>query len=298
MKLDFQIKGDSLTTLGRFRDISQLVSEGEVISSDKFLSFAEKNESLVYFKRDLVFLGGMWRGRRNPSLINYPQTLDGKTLILGHSDKATPAFLSRTISKTKKVARIYGTNLEPVPGLSFSLPLGVTNFTNESKLHTIFGDVSHFISADKRVGFEEKFSLNLSASFTAKNNKRVRGKVLRVLSDLPSKFKVSVELPDFSAEGRIKFLESARRSTFTVCPEGNGVDTHRLWETLYMGGIPVVTPNPLMNSLYSRLPVLVVKNWSDLSKSNYLEERWHELNHKNWEPSLLKQSYWNTEVSR
>ena len=289
-------KEGNLNTIGRFREIASLVYDDEIICSDKFLSLAEKNANLMYFKRDLVFRGGVWRGKRYPSLFKSPLLLDGKTLILGHSDKPTSAFLSKTILATKKVARIYGTNLQPVPQLSFSVPLGVTNFTEESDLHTLLGDVSHFVSADERSDHQDKFSLTVSASFTSKNNKRVRGQVLRVLSALPRKFKVSVELPDFSAEGRIRFLVNTRHSAFTVCPEGNGVDTHRLWETLYMGGIPIVTPNPLMNSLYSQLPVLVINKWSDLANSQLLEEKWHEINRTSWDSSILRQTYWSTAI--
>jgi hypothetical protein len=29
-------------------------------------------------------------------------------------------------------------------------------------------------------------------------------------------------------------------SAFTVCPRGNGIDTHRIWEAIYLGSIPLV----------------------------------------------------------
>ena len=292
------IEEDSLKTVGRFRNIRDLVHEDEVISSDKFLSLTEKHESLLYWKRDFLFKRGVWRGKQYPSLMNFPDSLVGKKLILGHSDRPTSALLSKVVFATKKVVKIFGTNIEPISQLSFSLPLGVTNFTEESKLHLLLGDVTHFLNADDRSGFEEDFSLSIYAGFTAKNNRRVRGEVLRVLSSLPSQFKVSVDLPEFSPGGRIKFLENTRRSSFTVCPEGNGVDTHRLWETLYMGGVPIVTPNPLMDSLYAQLPVLVIKKWSDLSDHKLLEEKWHEVCRTSWNSSLLRQSYWDSFVSR
>jgi hypothetical protein len=217
-------------------------------------------------------------------------------LILGHSDGSTSSFVSKLLKATKKVKRIFGTNLEPVSEISKSLPLGVTNYTNESELHLLLGDVSHFVSADEGSSFSENFSLSISASFTSKNNTRVRSAVLRVLASLPKSFNVSVDLPDFSKNGRIQFLENARRASFTICPEGNGVDTHRLWETLYMGGVPVVTPNTLMDDLYSQLPVLVVNKWDDLSDSKFLEDEWNRITRKSWDSSLLNQSYWNNEI--
>lgn len=36
------------------------------------------------------------------------------------------------------------------------------------------------------------------------------------------------------------YLKEIRRHEFILCPQGNGVDTHRLWETWYLGRIPVL----------------------------------------------------------
>jgi hypothetical protein len=44
---------------------------------------------------------------------------------------------------------------------------------------------------------------------------------------------------------------------FIACPEGNGIDTHRFWETLYMGRYPVVLHNRV-NDAFSDLPVLIL----------------------------------------
>lgn len=50
---------------------------------------------------------------------------------------------------------------------------------------------------------------------------------------------------------------------FNLCPDGNGVDTHRLWETLYLGRIPVVTSSVLTESMRD-LPILILSSWADL----------------------------------
>jgi len=49
-----------------------------------------------------------------------------------------------------------------------------------------------------------------------------------------------------------------------LCPAGNGLDTHRLWETLLAGSIPVTAASP-MDSLLRRLPVLIVDDWEDIT---------------------------------
>lgn len=37
-----------------------------------------------------------------------------------------------------------------------------------------------------------------------------------------------------------EYLYELSRHYFVLCPRGNGIDTHRFWETLYLGGIPMI----------------------------------------------------------
>lgn len=59
---------------------------------------------------------------------------------------------------------------------------------------------------------------------------------------------------------------------FCICPEGNGVDTHRLWEALYLRVVPIVIKNEFIDILKNyELPIVILDKWSDLelSKLNY-----------------------------
>jgi len=50
---------------------------------------------------------------------------------------------------------------------------------------------------------------------------------------------------------------------FVLCPEGNGVDTHRLWESLYAGAIPIVSKNAWSDSLVEQgFPLIQVNSWN------------------------------------
>lgn len=68
------------------------------------------------------------------------------------------------------------------------------------------------------------------------------------------------------AHGRDHLLETAE-SRYALCPSGLGMDTYRLWQILLLGTIPVVESNPGFDRTYSRLPVLVVRNYTDLTPS-------------------------------
>lgn len=52
---------------------------------------------------------------------------------------------------------------------------------------------------------------------------------------------------------------------FVACPRGNGLDTHRFWETLYRGSIPVVLESKwAMNLISYGIPVVTISDWRQL----------------------------------
>jgi hypothetical protein len=61
------------------------------------------------------------------------------------------------------------------------------------------------------------------------------------------------------------------RSKFVLCPEGTGIDTHRVYESLFCGATPVVLRNSL-SRLYEKLPICILEKWTDPLPS-FLEMR-------------------------
>lgn len=64
--------------------------------------------------------------------------------------------------------------------------------------------------------------------------------------------------------------ENARRLAkykWCICPDGNGADTHRLWEALYLGCIPIMLRSKFTDTMlhYMRLPILVVESWDSVN---------------------------------
>ena len=50
---------------------------------------------------------------------------------------------------------------------------------------------------------------------------------------------------------------------FSISPHGNGLDCHRTWEDLALGCI-VIVKTSLLDPLYKGLPVVIVKDWSEI----------------------------------
>ena len=60
------------------------------------------------------------------------------------------------------------------------------------------------------------------------------------------------------------YLRDLAQSEFVISPRGNSLDCHKTWEALYLGAIPIVKTSEL-DPLYKNLPVLIVKDWSDVN---------------------------------
>ena len=68
-----------------------------------------------------------------------------------------------------------------------------------------------------------------------------------------------------SASTQVDLYEQISSYKFIACPRGTGQDTHRVWEALYLGSIPIVIKSHI-SSLYVNLPVLQLNSWEELTQ--------------------------------
>lgn len=78
---------------------------------------------------------------------------------------------------------------------------------------------------------------------------------------------------------------------FVLCPRGNGIDTHRMWEAIYCGVIPIVLRHPVHSYIEDKLPVLFVDSYEQVTQS-MLEETYELYNHTSWNTDMLTVSWW------
>lgn len=73
-------------------------------------------------------------------------------------------------------------------------------------------------------------------------------------------------------------------STFKYClaPRGAGIDTHRLYEALLFGVIPIVKKSEL-DDLYEKFPILIVNDWDEVT---------HDFLIDNYDSNILKYKIW------
>jgi hypothetical protein len=97
---------------------------------------------------------------------------------------------------------------------------------------------------------------------------------------------------------RIETHKKQINYAFVASPFGGGPDCHRTWEALILGCIPIIKSSGL-DPLFKDLPVLLVKNWSDINQElldKTIEEfRLKILTHKHLIRKDLTQKSFNLE---
>ena len=94
--------------------------------------------------------------------------------------------------------------------------------------------------------------IEVYANFTISTNPEKRQACLEAFPDATVRENPSV--PDYYTD--------LCRSKFVLSPVGTGIDTHRVYESLFFGAIPVVLRDTLP-TLYSKLPLCVLDKWTD-----------------------------------
>jgi hypothetical protein len=88
------------------------------------------------------------------------------------------------------------------------------------------------------------------------------------------------------------FYEKIQDYRAVVCPLGHGLDTHRVYETLYCGRIPITFHEKLYSKLYEKYPIVYLDNCEKLRDESYIDSLIKKEEEKVWDQKLLNFSYW------
>ena len=72
------------------------------------------------------------------------------------------------------------------------------------------------------------------------------------------------------------------------------MDSHRKWECLYMGTIPIDKRN-IDNQFYQDLPICLVDKWEDITEDFLLGE-YERIQSADWNMDMLNFEYWKNKI--
>ena len=158
-----------------------------------------------------------------------------------------------TILNCDKLEKWYAQNLCTDHYKLHLLPIGIANSMWPHGNLSIFDDtniINNLQNKTKKV----YFNFNIHTNWTKRQI---------CYEQLKNKLEWLQTLNPFDNMYRLKDYE------FCICPEGNGVDTHRLWEALYLKVVPVVLKSKFTNSLMkNNLPLVILDSWNDFDINN------------------------------
>jgi len=73
----------------------------------------------------------------------------------------------------------------------------------------------------------------------------------------------------------LKYLSTCK---FAICPPGNGIDSHRIWECYYLNVIPIMLRSTFTEHIQKVLPCILLDTWNDFNMNDAFFDRYNELN--------------------
>jgi hypothetical protein len=240
------ISGESLQYLA---DIVLCESQQRIYSNPNNNSFSKKialidelsEKDIKDYKIIFVFVDGI---RKFYDKFN---NLEDKIVMTHNGDTE---FTNNELQYLNKVKHHYAQNCLVKHDKLTSLPIGIEN--RQWFDHNLIHDARIRTDIVKTKNVYFLFSLNTHPS-RRKCYKKLKDKLQ--WNNMVQKHEYFIEL---------------KRHKYAICPRGNGLDTHRLWECFYLDVIPIVIESDFVKIV--GLPMIILKSWDDFDESNLLTE--------------------------
>jgi len=235
------------------------------VGTDKDFRF---NPNVAQYKNRFIYLGSNSNLDNKPLIFCYTHLLDNidklvRTLeglqnpfkiVLHNSDGSFNRKDLILFEKLPLLQRIYTQNMNVEHNKVFPLPIGLANSQwthGNSKIHEEIYDMP--IEKSKEIYF----------NFNKNTNKEKRNKCYNDIIKKGIKWNGNFPYKEYLIE--------LKRHKYAICPEGNGIDTHRFWECLYMNTIPICLKNKVTTYYKQYFPIILLNDWQklDVSKLSY-----------------------------
>lgn len=252
-KIYFRFKRKILNILlKRFTSLYRPSSE-PYISGDTFRKFSDhiydqtnklspknvKTNDIIFLKTELI---SSFFEHVNPKI-------NSKYILISHnSDMEINNF--ENFLNDEKIIFWFAQNLNIKTSRNISvLPIGLENLRYQNN-----GILDDFDSE-----LPESKQNKILCSFNLQNNNFEREN-LRNLSLIHEDIDVA------NLSNHRLYIKKLKNFKFNLCPSGNGLDTHRIWESLMVETIPVLVESAFANNLKTlNIPLLVLNKWEDLN---------------------------------
>jgi hypothetical protein len=206
-------------------------------------------------------------------------------LITGNSDLVIDKEHLRVLPPNVKMW--FATNAIVSHERIITIPLGIENYEPAKR-------AGHGVGYD-RVKDKDKFISTyvervptkfVYSNFNVFTNYKHRNDIRTISIETPH---IDWEEPNLSIDS---FFDKILDYEGVICAQGNGPDTHRVYETLYLNRIPITFNKPLYELLYHKFPIVYLDDQNELRNFEKLSTLIKEQQTKEWNKELLNIEYW------
>lgn len=198
---------------------------------------------------------------------------NGTTVFNDHLNVfyAVPKFMPKNFKKW------YSQNAEVANNTMIPIPIGVPppwgrGVTNASSLADVVVDVPR--------------TKLMYANFQLGTNIHKRPQILNIISNNLGNQCTVANYSEENSQLKSGYFREIQEHHYVLSPPGNSKESHRMWESLYLGAIPVVEDNASNRYFAQFFPILVVERWCDITEE-LLKSKLDYFQSKDWRYDLL-----------
>lgn len=272
-RLDLAV--DSTGTLP-FISGSNLVFIADYVYDNKITTKTDelKNGDIIFVKIDYIDYFFSWI---------YPK-IKIKFILITHNGDYSTNIKHKKYLNQNKILAWFGQN----PGFKhekhIALPIGIENTFYFPDKIKFLRNVRQLIPWKDR-----KYLLYLNYDPSTNSKKR---------NDLANMFKsfenvlIITQKVNYST-----YMTHIGNSKYVLCPRGNGLDTHRVYETILMESIPVIEHSILDDFYLNKSTSLIVNKYSDLN-IEMLNNYQKYIKNINFSKDILYMEYWLNQIKK
>jgi hypothetical protein len=265
----------------------------DLIQTNKFSNISD-DKSIFFSKIDLIF----------DTIEEIKKTNTNCVLIVGNGDLP---FTDDILNKIpNNVIKIFAQNNLCSSKKVESLPLGIGNSEPCKKggHGEFWPDVNEkVVILNSLTKTEKSDEVLVYCNFRDYTNPNHRSKIKEISKTLDY---IIVDESDLTYS---EFIDNILRTTCNLCPAGNGLDTHRLWETLYCNRIPITfkvkntrsyswdkSKTGIYDDLYEKLPIIILDNEEQLKNITLIKNKIKKAILKWNNIHILDSNYWINKI--
>jgi len=260
--------------------------EIEYIQGSKFLELTNNyycNGDDIYMKRNTL-INKEWKfiythNHFLDSLLKDIKNIDGQFVIISHNTDTN----INSIEIPDNVIKIYAQNVNVLNDKLVSIPAGLENdrwYPHLRKKETIKNKINEVKKTKNLVYMNHNVLTNYDKR--TKAYEAIKNKSWCTVQMMPNGC-------DFN-----NYVNNIYNHKFMICPEGHSIESHRLWETLYLKSIPIVERS-VFTSFYKDLPISYIDDWREIDEK-FLEDELNRINSKDWNLEKLDFNYWSKKI--